>query len=108
MALKLKVERASNKVRGEFPAGYHRILQLNLDKLNDLATIRIGVYADEAARRFSSQPGSSLPGQTVPVASEMIAEEYHQAKLSEMQAETLAGAYAWLKTTDKFKAAEDC
>ena len=38
----------------------------------------------------------------------MIAEEYHQAKLSEMPTETLAGAYTWLKTTDKFKAAEDC
>lgn len=116
MALKLKIERSQNSWRAEFPNGYFRIFEVNVNK-ND-SNVRIGVfsYPDELARRFSVENNQQDPANPVPVgSSSSVSPVSHESysvsleKFDSYEGDAFAKAYEALKDNiEKFFDAEDC
>jgi hypothetical protein len=121
MALKKRLLRADNKVRGEFLGAYFRVQSVEMTETG--SRIRVVSFADAEARKLALDPQQTSPmphmmrgpgdiGATLtekiyetvlPAAPDKIAGEYDT-----LQEQAKASAYVYLKTLPEFDGAEDC
>jgi hypothetical protein len=123
MALKKRLLRADNRVKGEFFGAYFRVQTVEMTETG--SRIRVVAFADAEARKLALEPqqtpdcpmphmmrgpgdiGATLMEKTyetvLPAAPVKIAGEY-----GTLQEQAKASAYVYLKTLPEFDGAEDC
>jgi hypothetical protein len=125
MALKLAVTRPQNFQRADYPAAYHRVLDVRSDLDLGKVFVRVRAYSDEGARRYSDpapQDRGPMPTPGMMGGDRKITEdqtlEFSRADFKaaikslpdtvEHEDMDVAAAYVLLKTkTEKFRLAED-
>lgn len=120
MALKLALARANNRVKGDFPNAYWRVMSVESGE-SGTNKIRVAAFADSEARKQSLDPvQSAAPGMPHvmrgPGENATLAEKQYEASLlpapegtyATLQEQVKAACYVFLKTHADFAGAEDC
>ena len=121
MALMKALSRFGNKVKGDFPAAYHRVMAVESNE-NGLNKIRVAAFADSEARRMALDPAQTPADQPAYMMrgpgdmSAVLAEKTYEVVLpaapdgeySTLQEQAKAAAYVYLKKHADFIGAENC
>jgi len=121
MALKKALLRSENKVKGDCPNSYWRVMAVDLME-NGSNRIRVAAFIDSDARKLALDPAQT-PATPMPHMmrgpgdmSAVIAENTYEAALpaapdgtyATLQEQAKAAAYVYLKTHADFAGAVDC
>lgn len=118
MALKKALARADNRVKGEFPDAYWRVMTVET-KEDGKSRIRVAAFADAEARRLALDPTQnqdSPPHMRGPGENAALSEKTYEAELlpaptgtySSLAEQVKAASYVHLKAHADFARAEDC
>lgn len=109
MALKLSIPRQTNGFRAEFPQGYHRIGDVQINAMDGNVRVLVLGYADETARKFDQHPQPVTQENHFVSVADFESVPLDSASKATVKELVTAKSYLALKKfVEKFAKAEDC